>query len=72
MICRLLLCVLILPCLLSPDPFSGAFDIQDPDWKRDEVKRRIYSNLDHTLHCFKLLSIDGHYGCESQTHSSNC
>ena len=65
--------VLVLVALASlsvPLPAAG-FDIEDPYWTKDEVKKHIYSGIDTAYHCFKLLSIDGQFGCESQPSSDD-
>ena len=63
-----LLCLLFV--LSASAPLARSFNIQEPSWTDDDVKKQIYAGVKADYQCFKLLDIDGHYGCESQPRTS--
>lgn len=58
----------LLLCLLFLSPASAAYLATDPDWNKDDVKKQIYSSIEDSpnYYCFKLLTVDGEHGCDSQ------
>ena len=71
------LATLVAVCLLllllsrpsAAEPYSAT--VADPKWSLDEVKKQIYSGIDASYHCFKLLTVDGIHGCDSQQPQPN-
>ena len=62
----LLLVPLLVLLSLLPPPVAS-LNVFDLSWNKDEVKKQIYTDIKPVYSCFKLLTVDGQHGCESQS-----